>query len=422
VLVVPCEKARKEHRLPNRKRKPGKIFEKVPTYAVPSRLFDSFGYLTLRGADLSVYLYCCLLANKKRDEDGQFVFEIKSAEVATGYCERQIWRALIGLQGNPQRTAEEIISAQQKPLLAKKKPLIVKVSGGKFLPNTYSISTEEGFRIGIYRGDKKETLRGMLYSIGLGYFDVPCHLMDRLRELKGAPLAVVLTGIKQAIDQQHAKFVAILKEWKCMAGITKDTVLRSAWECKTVHDLMRVSHKKGQRTAGVELFDPVRGTSLTQNMPEAMDRAAEKAAISAWEADRKREYTQQELEQWFLSEFPEAEKRDDEFCVDCPECHGMRQGKRTPTLRVRFDKGGVGVMACHAFIKKLKRSGDDVFCSFETKGKVPYHLMAMRDRISPRQALQRMRNYILLLRGERPEEIDSEGTLSISAPADEIPI
>jgi hypothetical protein len=398
------------------------MFEKVPTYAVPDVLFDSFGYLTLHDADLSVYLYCCLLASKKRDEDGQFVFEIEPAKAATGYSERQIWRALGSLQGNPQRTAARTVSAQQKPSLAKKKPLIVKVSGGNFLKNTYSISTEEGLCIGIYRGDKKETLRGMLYSIGLGYFDVPCYLMDRLRELKGAPLAVVLTGIKQAIDEPNAKFVASLKEWKSMAGITKDAVLHSAWECETVHDLMRVAHKKGQRRAGVELFHPVRGTSLTRNMAEAMDRAAEKAAISAYEADRAREYTQQELEQWFLSEFPEAEKRDDEFYVDCPECHGMRHEKRTPTLRVRFDKGAVGVMACHAFIKRLKRSGDDVFCSFDTKGKVPYHLMAMRDRISPRQALQKMRNYILVLRGETPEETEREGAFSISGPADGIPI
>jgi hypothetical protein len=207
-----------------------------------------------------------------------------------------------------------------------------------------------------------------------------------------------------------------------MAGITKDADLHSAWECGPVHDLMRVSHKKGQRRAGVELFDPVRGTSLTHNMADAMDRAAEKAAISAYEADRAREFTQQELEQWFLSEFPEAEKRDDEFYVDCPECRGMRQGKRTPTLRVRFDKGGAGVMACHSFIKKLKRSGEDLFCSFQTKGKVPYHLIATRDGIAPRQALERMRNYILVLRGERAEEIESEVAFSTSAPADEIPI
>lgn len=409
--------------MPNKKRKPGKIFERVPTYAVPNVLFDSFGSLRVHGAELSVFLHCCWLANRRGDDDGQFVFELKSAEAATGYGERQIWRALGSLQGNRQRTAEKIISAQEEPATAKRKPLIVKVSGGKFLKNTYSISTEDGFRIGIYRGDKKETLRGMLFSIGLGYFDVPCYLMDRLRELKGAPLAVVLTGIKQAIDQQNAKFVAILKEWKSMAGITKDAVLRSAWECETVHDLMRVSHKKGQRRAEVELFDPVRGTSLTQNMAEAMDRAAEKAATSAWEAEREREYTQRELEQWFLSEFPEAEKSDDEFYVDCPVCHGVRHGKRTPTLRVRFDKGGVGVMACHAFIKKLKRSGDDVVCSFDTKGKVPYYLVAMRDGIAPKQALARMRNYILLCRGERPEEIDSEVALLISAPVDEeIPI
>jgi hypothetical protein len=79
-------------------------------------------------------------------------------------------------------------------------------------------------------------------------------------------------------------------------------------------------------------------------------------------------------------------------------------------------------MACHAFIKKLKRSGDDVFCSFKTKGKVPFHLIATRDGIAPKQALARMRNYILRLRGESPEEIDSESAFSTSAPVDEIPI
>lgn len=53
---------------------------------------------------------------------------------------------------------------------------------------------------------------------------------------------------------------------------------------------------------------------------------------------------------------------------------------------------------------------------------VPYHLVAMRDGIAPKQALARMRNYILLCRGETPEEIDSEGAFSTSAPVDEIPI
>jgi hypothetical protein len=410
------------HSLPNRKRKPGKIFERVPTYAVPDALFDSFGYLTLHGADLSVFLHCCGLANRKRDDDGQFAFELRSAETATGYAERQIWRALRNLQGKPQITSQKTISAQEEPAPAKKQPLIVKISGGNFLPNTYSLCTKYGGTIRVYEGDKKETLRGLLFASGLGYFDVPCYLIDKLGELKGAPLAVVLTGIKQAIDQQSAKFVAILKEWKSMAGITKDAVLRSGWECETVHDLMRVSHKKGQRRAEVELFHPTRGTSLTRNIPDAIDRAADKAAISAYEADRAREYTQQELETWFLSEFPKAEKRDDEFYVDCPECHGMRHGKRTPTLRVRFDKGAVGVMACHAFIRKHTRSGDDVVCPFDTKGKVPYHLVAMRDGILPRQALQKMRNYILVLKGEKPEEIEFESAFLISRPTDGIPI
>ncbi len=72
-----------EHGLPNRKRKPGKILEKVPTYAVPDVLFDSFSYLRLHGADLTVFLHCCRLANRKRDDDGQFVFEVRSAEAAT---------------------------------------------------------------------------------------------------------------------------------------------------------------------------------------------------------------------------------------------------------------------------------------------------------------------------------------------------
>ena len=359
------------------------------------------------------------------DDDAQFVFEIQSAETATGYSERQIWRALGSLQGKRQRIAREGVSSTITAVSVGK-PLIVKVSGGDFSPNTYSISTEDGFRIGIWRGEKKETLRGLLFANGLGYFDVPCYLIDKLNELKGTPLAVVLTGIRQAVDLKSAKFVAVLKEWKEMAGITKDAGLRSAWECETVHDLMRVSHKKGQRTAEVELFDPVRLTTLARNMADAMYRAAEKAPISAYEAERVREYTQQELEQWFLSEFPEAEKSDDEFYVDCPECHGIRHGKRTPTLRARFDKGAVGVMACHAFIRKHKRSGDDVFCSFDTKGKVPYHLVAMRDNITPRRALQRMRDYILvLIRGEKKaeEEIESEGAFSISGPVDEeIPI
>jgi hypothetical protein len=48
-------------------------------------------------------------------------------------------------------------------------------------------------------------------------------------------------------------------------------------------------------------------------MVDARDRATDKAMMrmSAWEADKEREYTKEELEQWFLHEYPEAERRSD---------------------------------------------------------------------------------------------------------------
>lgn len=392
--------------MPKRKRVPGKIFEKVPTYAVPSgRLFNSVGDLKLHGVDLSVFLYCCRLASEQCS-DGQFLFKIEPAVAATGYSERQIWRGLQLLQNT---------SAEEEPhSILSNERLIVKVKEERFLPNTYSICTADGLPISYVRGEEKTTLRGLLFKNKLGYDDIPCHIMNNLSALKGSPLAVLLTGIKLALDLQSAKFVADLQEWKQKAHIYKDDVLRSTWQCETVHDLMHVSHKKGRRVAQVELFDPIRHTTLANNEADAIDRAREKAMMSQWEAEKLKQFSQEELECWFVHEYPDAQFTDGEFYIDCPVCHGSRYGKRTPTLRVRFNIGKVGVMSCHAFRGKAKGNGEDVYCSFDTKGKVPYHLVAKRDGISPKAALTRMRDFILERRGLVVEEIeDTDGSSTL---------
>jgi hypothetical protein len=353
----------------------GKLLEGVSVYAVPP-LFKG-NELTLKDAALSVYLYCCKLANQQKS-DGQFVFIMRDAAAKTGYSIKQVRRAL-------------------EHLLSKNVRRIVLIDSADFLPNIYALSNELGMPIGkAFRGDQPATLRTLMHDASLGYDEIPRYVMEHLKELYGPPLAIVLTGIKQAQDLHEAKYISILAEWKRMAHVYKDQVLHAALGKDEVKRVLHVDHRKGSRVADVEVFNPDTQMTLADNKPDAVLRARERAAISQYEADRTKKFTQAELEAWFEHEFPEATYSNDEeeFFVPCPQCHGTRKGsvRPRPTLRVRFDKGGVGVMACRAFIGKER--GEDILCPFDTKGKVPYHLVAMRDHISPATALKRMRQFI----------------------------
>ena len=79
------------------KRNP-KLFESVPMYTVPvATLFDEEGKLKLKGVDLSVYLYCCRLANVHWSSGagaGSFMFRIEDVTANTGWEERAVWYAL----------------------------------------------------------------------------------------------------------------------------------------------------------------------------------------------------------------------------------------------------------------------------------------------------------------------------------------
>lgn len=379
------------------KRKPGRILEGLPAYAIPAdSLFDEYGKLIHTDAALSLWLYCCKLANKLRT-DGRFTLDIEAAVAATGYSERQLWRALHTLL-----EPGEVDSS--KPTGNRR--LLVLIGGRKFSQSEYAIAGALGLPIySHYLEEQKISLRELLFQNGFGYYDVPCHIVDHLKQLKGSPLSIALTGIRQALIWQSAKFTAVLKEWKDMAHIYKDEVLRSAWVNPKVHALMHVSHTKGHRTAEVELFNPEKGSTLADNKHEAAERAQERAMLSEYEAEQRRTFTPQELERWFLSEFPKAEYIDGEFYVDCPYCHGTGGGHKapTPTLRVRFDGTPVGIMNCTAFIRRNR--GDDITCNFDEKWKklghksVPFYLVADKKGITPATAHKQMINFILNARG-----------------------
>jgi len=361
-------------------RKLGKVFETLPVEAIPAGwLYDEYGNLNYEGATLSVGLYCCHLANTHKS-DGVFTLDRGKAEEYTGYNRRTIQRALV-----------ELMAVNTKC----ERTLILCMHTGDSLPSTYSISTTLGYALKSFGGDKPETLRTLLFNAGLGYDDIPTYIMANLRAFKGEPLAAALIGLRQAQAYNSTVYTAVLKEWKEQSGINKDEALRNAWNLEAFKNLLLVKHTSRRRTAEVTLYDPIKHTELKYVKSDAIARAREREAQSQYDEEQKkslRMFTPSELADWFLHEFPNSEFRDGEYYTDCPMCHGTEGGKKAPkpTVRSNFSKGYVGVFTCREHTK-----GRDGRCSFTGQGQVPFHLVALRDNISPADARQRMEEYIL---------------------------
>jgi hypothetical protein len=375
------------------KRTLDKVFESLAVEATPEGwLYDNNGNLNYEGAALSVGLYCCHLANLQK-RNGEFTFNIENAVQATAYGERTIWRAMNILQ-QKENGAESPKAGRQ---------LLVCTSGGEFKSSTYSIASATGQHpVSVHRGDEPETLRTLLFNAGLGYDEIPKHIMENLNKLKGQPLAIALTGLRQAQDYNRVVFTAVLKHWKEMAGVTKDEAMKKAWSIEEFNALLHVSYVPRRRTVGVALYNPSTHKALKDVKAEAVERTRERDVLrqtSAYEDEQQTKFSQAELEDWFMHEFPQAIKYEgsDEFYTDCHVCHGMEGGRvpSKPSMRSTFAKPEypVGAVTCHAHIKG--RKDKEVFCSFSGKGKVPYHLVAIRDGITPSEARHNMERYIM---------------------------
>lgn len=350
------------------RRKLGKVLETLPVEAIPSDwLYDEYGNLKQEGAALSVGLYCCHLANIQK-KNGEFELNKHAAEDATGYM--NIRRTLIELSAEGEAK------------------LITQVKRGISTPSIYSIVTCSGYEVKTFgAGDKPRTLRTILFDEGLGYDDVPKYIMENLLAFKGEPLAAALSGLRQAQDYNSTVFTAVLKEWKDKSGISKDKAMCDAWGVEEFKNLLNVKHVPKHRTAVVRIYDPIKHTALKNVKHEAVERAKDRVAISQYEEENAVKFLPAELKAWFVHEFPQAELRGDEYYTECHECHkfNMHSNFSDPDY-------AVGKVACNSGSRKK-------VCTFSGKGKVPYHLVAIRDGISGAEAEQRMETYILGMRG-----------------------
>jgi hypothetical protein len=299
-------------------------------YAVPGgTLFDDLGKLKLHGVDLSVYLYCCRLASVQwKCGDGKFMFRIEDVIAGTGCKERAVWYALNRLQG----------LSEQKPGKAAspvREKLIVRIEEKCKRPfHMFSIATLYGSPLCNAYGDSQGTpspLRQFLYDKQLWYDDIPSYLMDNLKPLKGAPLAIALAGYQLAIDKDRVQFAVNFKTWREKAGIARESLFKHAWNCADFQKLIHASRLQGDEEVQVMFYHPAKGTSLLLTRSDSASRAFWRELdrpISQYENEQSRdasEYTSGEIMQSNQHFYADAHPdKDGVLVVECPECRGSR--------------------------------------------------------------------------------------------------
>ena len=382
------------------KRNP-KLFESVPMYTVPgATLFDEEGKLKLKGVDLSVYLYCCRLANVHWSSGagaGSFMFRIEDVTANTGWEERAVWYALSALQGLAEQKAGN-------PASPARKKLIVRIERKCKRPfHMFSLATDSGSALcDLYFESQGEPspLRKFLFDKQLWYHDIPRHLMDNLKALKGAPLAIALAAYQLAIDKDRVQFAVNFQTWSTKAGIARESLFKDAWRCSEFEKLIHAFRLPRDEEVQVTFYNPTKGTSLLHTRTNAARRALFR------EVDRPisepngeyRDYTSSEITRSTQYFYPDAElNADGVLVVECPKCRGTRGGHRAayPTLRFNPDKGRFGVMYCGA---DMNNRGTK--CDYGLR-KMSYHLLAERRRIRPGEAMQLFESYIRELRGQQ---------------------
>jgi hypothetical protein len=401
---------------PRTPKRSSKLFEGVPMYAVPSAtLFDDDGQLKLHGVDLSVYLYCCRLANVQSNSgDGKFMFQIKDVIAGTGWSKRAVRYALNALQG----------LAAQKPAQAAGNKLIVPIEGECKRPfHSFSIAAYDGSPLCSEYGSSQASpspLRKFLHEKRLWYDDIPCHLFNNLKALKGAPLAIALAAYQLAIDKEKVKFAVNFKTWREKAGIARESLFKDAWRCSEFQKLIHASQLPRDEEVNVTFYHPTKGTSLLLARSNAARRAYERELdrpISQYESEHNqdgREYTSGEITRSIQHFYPDAEiNADGVLVVTCPRCRGTKGGRRAsyPTLRFEPDKGAYGVMYCGADVDNRGKK-----CTYG-KSKMSYHLLAERHSIGAAEAKRMYDDFIRELRSEQndlPLEDLQAGVTSMS--------
>lgn len=386
------------------KRNP-KLFESVPMYAIPgATLFDEEGKLKLHGVDLSVYLYCCRLANVQwKGGDGKFMFRIEDVMAGTGFKKRAVRYALRGLQGLTKHKPGKAASPASEKL-------IVRIEGKCKRPfHIFSIATPDGTSLCSEYGDSQgppSSLRKFLYDKKLWYDDIPRHLMDNLKPLKGAALAIALAAYQLAIDKDRVKFAVNFKTWQEKAGIARESLFKDAWRCSEFQKLIHASRLRGDEEVQVTFYHPAKGTSLLHTRSNAARRAYEREIdrpISQYESEQNpdaRKYTSSEITLANRHFYSDAQTNEDGvLVVQCPECRGTKGGRRAahPTLRLDPEKGAFGVMYCGADVDNRGKK-----CTYGAR-KMSYHLLAEQRNISAGEAMRMYEDFIRELRSEANE-------------------
>lgn len=363
------------------------ILESVPRYVCPQDIvFDGEGNVILEDAELSVYLYCIKIINIKSNS-GAFEFAPAKISKSIGYSQTAVYRAFAAL-------------------LTKKFFVKIADSLGRAM---FSLCTPTGtaFSSSYEAG---QSLRTLFLRAGLFYDEIPCHTVDTLAHLRGAPLVLQLSAVRKAQIVESVKFSIEVEEWRTRAGVYKDRV-RPAWKVPEFEALVKVTCAEKSRTAGIELFHPTTHDCLKDVRPAAIEKLIDKRVESQYEEEQRErsqsnviKYMQCELEACIAKFYPEAIlDGNKEWVVECPLCHGTKNGHRkaTPTLRISTVPGTrfpYGVLNCGAFLGRDETEK----CEYG-KGIMPYHYLAQRLNIDKKVAQRMYVDFIISLREEKQQ-------------------
>lgn len=279
--------------------------------------------LTLFGCQLATYLVCSAVASSPRSKC-RFVIARQQLVTATGYCPRQINRAIQYLldKGYILR-----LGVGDHPLYELGSPNI----GGL----KHSLA-----------GDKVVTLRTVLMYNHMPYLQLPKDFFTQLPRMTSVELQATIVMLEKTAYSRSLRIKAA--EWAKQANIanTRDlcAVIGNMNWCAEIEQI--------GRTVYIERIDADR-------REERADRAMLKAIADNHALDPPRPYSRVVLAEWLtaLGLQTSPGNGEDDLEMFCPECNNVKR----PTLSINLDKGDFGVFYCKA-------------CRFG-KGKVVLHLL-----------------------------------------------
>lgn len=245
-------------------------------------------------------------------------------------------------------------------------------AGVKFQPTHYGLAfhNQPLFRPPVKGESQPPSLRRVLTFSGLGYFSVPyVTIKNRLAELRGAPLATLLSAAYCAHRLKTSEFCLDLNQWREISGLSKTKSLIESAE-ETLSDVLWVGRRRYR--AHIILVNPITHREVADEQME--EDIAERHRED--KEPRSRKYTTDQLESLVCQKFPDAVRDGDNLMVPCPFCLDPTRGAGKRSMGIRCDLGA-GVFNC--------------FDCHDGKNQTVFHLIARMEGVTAREIEARLK-------------------------------